>query len=121
MFIIDDILMSPLNGFMMIAKEIHKAANQARAADAQAITNDLSALYERLDRGEITEDEFDEMENALLDRLEALEGSDVEADDIDDDEDDDGLTVMSLDEFEWLQDQADSQADSQNGAEDDHV
>lgn len=73
MFIIDDLLMAPLNGFMMIVREIHSAANDDLSKQAEALTQELGALYGRLERGEIDEDACDLMEAELLDRLERLQ------------------------------------------------
>ncbi|MEM1164819.1 MAG: gas vesicle protein GvpG [Planctomycetota bacterium] len=73
MFIVDDILFSPAKGFMWIMRELHKAASQELESEADRITAELSSLYMRLETGEITEDEFDERETELLDRLDELQ------------------------------------------------
>ncbi len=83
MFLLDDLLMSPLKGFVFIAEKIREAALAANEAEAGAVTKQLSELYGALERGEISEEEFDEREEELLERLEALAG------DEDEDEDDD--------------------------------
>lgn len=75
--------MSPLKGFVFIAEKIREAALAANEAEAGAVTKQLSELYGALERGEISEEEFDEREEELLERLEALAG------DEDEDEDDD--------------------------------
>ncbi|MEM0982466.1 MAG: gas vesicle protein GvpG [Planctomycetota bacterium] len=89
MFILDDILLSPLKGFLMIAKEIQEAAHGSLAGEAQQITQRLQSLYQQLEAGEITEAEFDEQEDELLDRLEEIEQMLDGAEDADDDEEDD--------------------------------
>ncbi len=73
MFFIDDIMLSPFKGFLFIAKEVAKAVDQARENDRAATMKELSMLHQRLEAGEITEDEFDERESELLDLLEGEE------------------------------------------------
>ena len=98
MFLFDDILLSPVKGFLFIAERVRDAAVESQEAEAGAITKELSSLYTKLESGEITEEEFDEIEERLLDRLEALRGDD----DNEDDEDDDApsFSVTTLDAFE---------------------
>jgi Gas vesicle protein G len=74
MFIVDDILLSPITGFLWIFREIHNAAEQEMANDAEAITNELGDLYMMLETGKISEKEFEALEKALLDRLDQLQG-----------------------------------------------
>ena len=74
MFLVDDLLMSPVKGVLWVFKEIHKAAQQELAGEAEAITAALSELYMNLDTGQITEKEFSTQEKALLDRLDRLQG-----------------------------------------------
>jgi hypothetical protein len=84
MFLIDDILMAPARGLFWIFKEIHRAAEEAQANEADAITAQLSDLYMMLETGQMTEAEFDAEEKALLDRLDAIkergEGGEEEED-----------------------------------------
>ena len=84
MFLIDDILLAPAKGLFWIFKEIHHAAEEEQANEADAITAKLSELYMMLETGQMTEVEFDAAEKALLDRLDAIkerEGSEEEDDD----------------------------------------
>jgi len=74
MFLVDDLLMSPIKGVLWVFKEIHKATQQELAGEEQAITASLSELYMKLDTGQITEEEFSAQEKALLDRLDRLQG-----------------------------------------------
>lgn len=74
MFLVDDLLMSPVKGVLWVIKEIHKAAQQELAGEPEAITASLSELYMKLDTGQITEEEFSAQEKALLDRLDRLQG-----------------------------------------------
>lgn len=73
MFLIDDILLAPVNGLMYVFREVHKAATEALAEEGEHIRASLSELYLRLESGEITEAEFDAREKVLLDRLDELE------------------------------------------------
>jgi hypothetical protein len=72
MFLIDDILMAPARGLFWVFKEIHRAAEEAQANEADAITAQLSDLYMMLETGQMTEAEFDAAEKSLLDRLDAI-------------------------------------------------
>ncbi|GAB3213783.1 gas vesicle protein GvpG [Marinactinospora thermotolerans] len=51
------------------ARQVLDAAER-QYYDPDAIRAELAELSERLDAGELTEDEFDRMEDELLDRLE---------------------------------------------------
>jgi hypothetical protein len=85
--IIDDILASPVRGFFWIFRELHQAVQEESVNEVENITQQLSELYMMLETGKITETEFDEMEEVLLDRLDALEGDETPSDEADDDED----------------------------------
>ncbi len=67
--------MSPFKGFLFIAKEVAKAVEQQAEKDRADTMQSLSQLHARLERGEISEDEFDELETQLLERLESLDQS----------------------------------------------
>ncbi|WP_022949492.1 gas vesicle protein GvpG [Methylohalobius crimeensis] len=73
MLLIDNIIMSPARGIMWIFREIHKVAEESLHEEYQSITADLSQLYEKLEKGEMEEEEFDIQEQRLLDRMEELE------------------------------------------------
>jgi len=94
MFLIDDILLSPVRGLFWIFKEIRDAAEEEQANEAETITTRLSELYMMLETDQITEAEFDASEKALLDRLDAIKeredsGEEDDSEEEDDDEDDD--------------------------------
>ena len=72
MFIVDDILTAPFKGIYWIFKEIHNAALEDQAGEADRITAQLSELYMMLETGKMTEAEFDAEEKPLLDRLDAI-------------------------------------------------
>ena len=69
MVLVDDVLMFPLHSILWIFREIHNAAQQEIASEADSITAELSALYMRLETGRITEAEFTAEEKTLLERL----------------------------------------------------
>ena len=73
MFILDDILFFPIKSIFWMFREIHNAAQQERASEADSITNELSELYMMLETGRITEEEFDAQEEKLLDRLDKIQ------------------------------------------------
>lgn len=75
MLVIDDILLFPLRGMMLLFREIQNAAREEVAYDAEAIRSELTELYMMLETGRITEEQFDAREKQLLDRLEQIENS----------------------------------------------
>jgi len=83
MFVVDDILMAPFRGIFWVCKEIHQAVQDEVVNEADALRMELSRLYMMLETGRISEEEFDNQEKMLLDRLDALEqsGSDEEISD----------------------------------------
>lgn len=72
MFLIDDILLSPLKGVLWIVEKVHDAAKEEMEGESARITAELSELYMMLETGRITEAEFDAKEKILLDRLDAI-------------------------------------------------
>jgi hypothetical protein len=78
MFILDTLLLSPIYATVWAARHIHSAIQQERAAEPAEITAELSELYMRLDAGQISEQEFDSREKELLDRLDQLQGQEIE-------------------------------------------
>ena len=72
MFLVDDILLFPVRSILWIFREIHNAALEEQAGEADRITAQLSELYMMLETGKITEEEFDTAEKVLLDRLDAI-------------------------------------------------
>lgn len=77
MFLVDDLLMSPVKGILWVFQEIHDAAQQEMAGESEAITATLSELYMKLETGQITETEFDAQEAVLLDRLDRLQADEA--------------------------------------------
>lgn len=97
MLLVDDILFSPITGINWIFKKIHELAEEELSGEADRIRESLTELYMQLETGEITEEEFEQQETMLLDRLDALDEEDDvigdtssdEDEDIEDDEDED--------------------------------
>ena len=91
MFIVDDILMSPVKGLFWVFKEIRDAAEEDQAGEADRITAQLSELYMMLETGKMTEEEFDAAEKVLLDRLDAIK----EREDSEEEEDSEDESVVT--------------------------
>jgi len=72
MLLVDSLLASPFKGLLWIFREIHKAAQEETANEAESITHSLAELYAQLETGQITEEEFAVEETRLLDRLDAI-------------------------------------------------
>ncbi|MEM1423268.1 MAG: gas vesicle protein GvpG [Planctomycetota bacterium] len=81
MFVIDDILLSPVKGFMWLVRELHSAAEREIADERERTMRALQSLHMRLEAGQMTEDEFEEREEELLDHLERLDAMKGEAQD----------------------------------------
>lgn len=76
MLLVDDILFSPVKGIMWIFRQIHELAEEELAGEADRIRESLTELYMQLESGQITEEEFEQQEAVLLDRLDALDEED---------------------------------------------
>ena len=70
MVVVDDLLMFPIRSVLWIFREIHNAAQEELATEADSITAELGNLYMRLETGRISEEDFAAEEKTLLDRLE---------------------------------------------------
>jgi len=57
---------------MWIFRTVHRAAQDELANERKNIRSELDGLYRQLERGEITDEQFDEKEGPLLDRLDEL-------------------------------------------------
>ena len=71
-FLLDDILLAPLNGVIFIAKQIHAQAME-ELLDEAGVRQELRELYMLLETGKIAEAEFEAREAALVERLEEIE------------------------------------------------
>lgn len=81
MFLVDDIVFSPVKSIFWIFRELHNAAQQEKASEAESLTNELSELYMMLETGKITEEEFDKREEEILDRLDEIQGGEYDGQD----------------------------------------
>ena len=110
MFLADDIVLFPFKGILSVFREIYQAALDEVHGEAEAIRNELSQLYQGLERGEIAEEAFDARESQLLDRLDEIEGGNdtIELDD----EDDDALDEEDVGEDEYEDDTGDEDLDA---------
>ncbi|MFI7500030.1 gas vesicle protein GvpG [Streptomyces sp. NPDC049687] len=71
---------APVRGSAWVIRQLVQEAERIYY-DPSAIRTELSRLEEQLEAGEITEEEFDRMEDELLDRLEVAMRGNVETDD----------------------------------------
>jgi len=130
-FIVDNILLSPMKGFMWIVRELHNAAQQEIKDEGDQLTHRLSTLYMMLETSQLTQDEFDQQEQEILTRLDEIEAAqgepqaadddDGEDSDDDDDSDDDSDSDDSDDDDEDQTDgdDVDSSVDSSVDPSDD--
>ena len=85
MFLVDDVLLFPMRSLVFLFREIHNAAQQEVANEAETIRIELGELYMMLETGRITEEEFDAKEEELLKLLDEAEledsGEDEESED----------------------------------------
>src|ERR687883_1205633 len=77
MFIIDDILLAPVNGFKFILSQVQKIADQ-ELNDDTVIKEQLLELQMRLELDEISEEEYREREAELFARLRAIKERQLE-------------------------------------------
>ena len=71
MFLIDDLLLAPVNGFKFILNQIQKMAD-SELNDDTVIKEQLLELQMRLELEEISEEEFAEREAELFARLRVI-------------------------------------------------
>jgi hypothetical protein len=74
MFLIDDLLLAPLHGVLWVARKIDEAVSQEQEKEEEEIKARLRELYQRLESGQLSEQEFEAQEAELLDRLDAITG-----------------------------------------------
>src|SRR5438874_13687407 len=71
MFLIDDLLLAPVNGFKFILSQIQKIADR-ELNDDTVIKEQLLELQMRLELDEISEEEYKERETELFARLRVI-------------------------------------------------
>jgi Gas vesicle protein G len=116
MFLLDDILLSPVNGFVWLCRQIQTAALKEFEVTPEQISEDLSLLYMMLETEQITIEEFEARETELLDLLDELQ-AEAEADN-DEDEDDEELDE-ELDDDDDEEDEEDDELDEDDEDDDD--
>lgn len=71
MFLIDDILLAPLNGIIWLGKQINEVI-ETEFSDQGLIKEKLMRLQLKFEMDEISEAEYNKQEQELLARLDAL-------------------------------------------------
>jgi len=71
MFLIDSILLAPVKGVVWLGKKVNETA-QTQLHDDGLIKQELMELQLRFELDEISEQEYNEKEKELLDRLDAI-------------------------------------------------
>ena len=71
MFLIDDILLAPLNGVIWLGKKINEVAEK-EFSDEGLIKEKLMELQLKFELDKISEEEYNRREKELLERLEAV-------------------------------------------------
>jgi len=71
MFLIDDILLAPLNGVIWLGKKINEVAER-EFSDEGLIKEKLMQLQLRFEVDEISEEDYNRQEKELLGRLEVI-------------------------------------------------
>ncbi len=74
MFLIDSILLAPLRGVVWLGKKINETAEN-QLSDEGRIKEELMTLQLRFELDEINEREYDQREEELLARLDAISKS----------------------------------------------
>jgi hypothetical protein len=77
MFLLDSIVLAPLNGVVWLGRKIRDVADQ-EVNDPGRIKQELMALQMQFELGQVGEPEYTQKERDLLDRLDRLSGSSEE-------------------------------------------
>ena len=72
MFILDDILLSPLKGLAAVCRKVEEAARQDLENQGKGAMSALGELHRRLEAGQIDEKDFDLEETRLLEKIEEI-------------------------------------------------
>jgi hypothetical protein len=72
MFLLDDILLSPLKGLVAVCQRVEQAARQDLENQEKGNMIALTELHHRIESGEIDENEFELEETHLLEAIERL-------------------------------------------------
>ena len=71
MFLLDDILLSPMKGLAAVCRKVEEAARQDLENQEKGAMSALGELHRRLETGQIDEKDFDLEETRLLEQIEA--------------------------------------------------
>ena len=93
MFLLDDIITSPVRGIFWIFEEINRVVQKELAGEAETVTEQLRLLYMQLETSQITEQQFDAAEKILLDRLDAIERRIKNGEEIEESQDSEDVVV----------------------------
>ena len=74
MFLLDSILLSPVKGVVWMGQKLGDMAEK-ELSDKGCIKEELMRLQLQFELDEISQDEYDQKENELLDRLDAITNS----------------------------------------------
>ena len=72
MFLLDDILLSPIKGLANVCRKVQDAARQELENQEKGAMSALGELHRRLEMGQIDEGDFDLQEARLLEQIEGL-------------------------------------------------
>ena len=78
MFLLDDILLAPVNGFKLIMRQIQQLADK-ELNDESVIKEQLLELQMRYELEEISDEDYAEAERELFARLRAIKARQLEA------------------------------------------
>jgi hypothetical protein len=73
MFLLDDILLSPVKALMAIGRQVQATAQKDWEDQEKAILNSLSELHQLLESKAIGDEDFNVRETTLLDQLDAIQ------------------------------------------------
>ncbi len=73
MFLVDDLLLSPVKGLMAIGRRVRQAARQEFEQQQRTIVTNLSELHHLAETNQIGQNDFDVRETDLLERLEKIQ------------------------------------------------
>lgn len=77
MFILDDILMSPIKGIVWLGEKVNEIAQNELVDDETKIKQELQEAQMLFEMDEIIEEEYMKREQAILKRLDALRQADA--------------------------------------------
>ncbi len=71
-FLLDDLLLAPIKGVVFIAEKIKEQA-EGEFLNEEGVRQELRELYQLVETGKISEEEFTQREEQLVERLEEIE------------------------------------------------